>query len=118
MPDLLFFLLLGHYFGDFAFQSDRVAQNKGTSKRVLTYHVSIYVLTIALFLAAGLLINDESGQLFRWFTAIALIFLFAQHWVQDFAKGKWFNGTKQGFYVDQALHLLFLFAIRILVYNG
>ena len=41
MVDLLFYLLLGHFFGDFALQTDRVAAEKQGSIKVLTYHVHI-----------------------------------------------------------------------------
>jgi len=118
MLDLLFFLLLGHYIGDFALQSDTMASRKGISKTTLTYHVFIYVLTIAVFLLIGLLMSGRGNMFLTWYSATVLVFIFAQHWVQDFVKGSWFNGTKQGLYLDQALHLIVLYALRLLVYDG
>ncbi|UCD62838.1 MAG: DUF3307 domain-containing protein [Candidatus Zixiibacteriota bacterium] len=117
MIDLLFFLILGHLFGDFGLQSDRVAAEKGRSKATLTYHVFLYTLTVALFLFAGLALNGSDG-FFRLATLLVLTFIFLAHWIQDYLKAFRFNGTKQAFYLDQAVHILILFAVRILIYNG
>jgi len=116
MPDLLFFLLLGHFLGDFALQSDLVAQQKPHSRLMLTYHVAYYTLIITLSLIVGLLVNNQEG-FFTGMTVAVLIFVFVTHWLQDLIKGLKFNGTKQAFFVDQALHILVLFAIRILYYH-
>ncbi|MEW5994806.1 MAG: DUF3307 domain-containing protein [Candidatus Zixiibacteriota bacterium] len=112
MVDTLFFLLLGHFLGDFAFQSDQVAEGKRTSRLVLTRHVFIYTLTIAAALALGLHLNG-SEAFFSVLTIAVLAILFVQHWTQDFLKSHRFNGTRQAFYVDQGLHLLVLFLIRV-----
>jgi len=117
MLDLLWFLLLGHFLGDFAFQSDRTAKIKGASKLTLTGHVTLYTVCIALVLLIGLNLNG-SDEFFSTSTTLILIAIFASHWIQDFVKANRFNGTKQGFYFDQALHVLVLFVIRIYVYNG
>ncbi|MCK4856909.1 MAG: DUF3307 domain-containing protein [candidate division Zixibacteria bacterium] len=117
MLDLLFFLFLGHIFGDFAFQSDRMASEKTSSRKVLTCHAIIYTLTVAVFLFLGLLHNNSDAFL-RVSTLVIMIFLFVEHWLQDYAKAGLFNSSKQGFYLDQALHLLLLLVIRVLVYNG
>jgi len=111
MVDTLFYLLLGHFFGDFALQSDGVARGKKTSKRTLTFHVFLYTLTIGCALAIGLHLHD-SNEFFSTFTIAVLAFLFIQHWIQDFIKSQKFNGTKQAFYVDQGIHVLVLFLIR------
>lgn len=117
MVDLLLFLLLGHFLGDFALQSDRVAAEKQQSKAVLSYHVVIYTLVITAALFVGLLLNGS--QAFFTLTTVAVIpVVFVAHWIQDYLKAFKFNGTKQAFYVDQAVHVLVLFAIRILAYNG
>lgn len=117
MVDLLFFLILGHFFGDFGLQSDRVAAEKGKSKKTLTYHVLLYTLTVTLFLYAGLMLNGSDG-FFQAATIGVFALIFAAHWIQDYLKAFRFNGTKQAFYLDQAVHVLILFAIRIVVYNG
>ena len=117
MPDLLFFLLLGHFCGDFALQSDAMAKRKGTSKRMLTLHVSIYTLTIAAamlaaFVFAGLMV------IVQWITLPVLAFIFVTHWVQDYIKGNGSGHSKQSLFADQALHVLVLFAVRLIVYNA
>jgi hypothetical protein len=115
--DLLFFLILGHFIGDFALQSDRVANDKQRSMKVLTYHVAVYTLVLSLSLYAGLSLNG-SGGFFSFVTLFVLAAIFVIHWVQDYLKSFKFNGTKQAFYLDQAVHILILFVVRIVVYNG
>ena len=117
MLDLLWFLLLGHFLGDFAFQSDQTADTKGSSKLTLTGHVLLYTLCIALFLLIGLTFNGSSA-FFSAYTALILIVVFVSHWIQDFIKASKFNRNRQSFYFDQALHVLMLFVIRIYIYNG
>lgn len=117
MIDLLFFLVLGHFFGDFALQSDRVAAEKQKSQKVLVYHVIIYTLIIAISLFIGLYLNG-SNAFFSTATLIVLLVVFTGHWIQDYLKAFHFNGTKQAFYFDQGVHILVLFIIRILVYDG
>lgn len=113
MPDTLFLLLLGHFVGDYALQSDRMAQTKGQSTVTLSLHVMIYTITVAFFWWLGKTLN-ESGEFFTWITLIVLVALYAIHWLQDLLKSRWLNGSKQGYYVDQALHLVVLYLIRIL----
>ncbi|MEA3457907.1 MAG: DUF3307 domain-containing protein [Candidatus Thermoplasmatota archaeon] len=117
MLDLLFFLILGHYFGDFALQSDRVALKKRESKIYLTLHVFIYTSTIVAFLVFGLFYREDISPFFSLTTVAIIVFLFIQHWVQDYIKARWFNGSRQGFYLDQAIHILVLYLIRLYVYN-
>jgi len=117
MVDLLFYLLLGHFFGDFALQTDRVAAEKQRSLKVLTYHVTLYSLVLMVFLYAGLLLNGQNT--FLSITTIwVVVGVFIAHWIQDYLKAFKFNGAKQAFYLDQAMHVFILFVIRIFVYNG
>ncbi len=117
MPDLLFFLLLGHVSGDFALQSDEVAQRKRTSPAILTLHVTIYTATIALSLLAAYLFAD-AVTVMRWVTLPVLAFIFAEHWIQDFFKVNGAGSSKQVFYVDQVIHIAILYVIRLTVYHG
>ncbi len=117
MVDLLFYLLLGHFFGDFGLQTDRVAAEKQGSIKVLTYHVTLYTLVVTVFLYAGLLLTGQNTFL-SITTVGVLVVIFVAHWIQDYLKAFRFNGTKQAFYLDQAMHVLILFVIRIFVYNG
>ncbi len=117
MPDLLFFLLVGHYVGDFALQTDRIADQKQRSAGALTIHVIIYTLTVAAFLALGLFLQGRS-DFFQLITAYVFILIFAGHWLQDLLKSRHFNGNKQAYYIDQSIHIIILFAIRVFVYNA
>ncbi len=118
MIDLLFFLILGHFCGDFALQSDRMAALKRTSLDALTIHVTLYTVTIASFLAIGLFLQNSLDLLFNLATVGVLVFIFVEHWLQDWLKAKRFNESRQAYYLDQAIHALILFAVRIFVYNG
>ncbi len=117
MVDLLFFLLMGHFLGDFALQSDRIAARKQQSRKVLTYHVALYTVILGATLFIGLTLNGNHS-FFTVTTLVVLPVVFVAHWIQDYLKAFKFNGTKQAFYFDQAVHVLILFAIRILAYNG
>ena len=113
MPDILFFLLLGHIFGDYALQTDHMAKEKGNSWKVLSLHVLVYTLTITAFWWLGKKLSGDHE--FPNLTQTLVIFgLYIQHWLQDFVKTTKGNGGKQGFFIDQALHLTALYIIRIL----
>ena len=116
MPDLLFLLLMGHILGDFALQSDHMARHKGESVSVLSRHVTVYCLCIAASLWVGLYLNG-SERFFTLTTLIVMIILWLEHWLQDHVKVTRFNGSKQSFFMDQALHLLVLYLIRIFIYH-
>lgn len=117
MPDLLFFLLLGHYIGDFALQSDKMVLNKRGSKAFLSLHVLLYTATLALFLAYGLDLH-ENRSFMSLTTLLVLAAVYVVHWIQDFVKSQTFNGSKQAYYVDQSIHLITLFIVRIYIYGG
>lgn len=117
MLDLLFFMILGHYCGDFALQSDRMARDKGDSYGVLTVHVLLYTAILSLFIAIGMYYNDNH-TFFSITTLVVLLAIFTIHWVQDHIKAKWFNGSKQAYYFDQAVHIIVLYAVRMFVFNG
>jgi hypothetical protein len=112
--DLIMYLLLGHLVGDFALQSDRMAQNKNHSKKTLTFHVSIYVLITAGILWLHSTATGE-GYFFSWTVLALLLMLFALHWVQDYLKCRVLPKTKQMYYIDQILHVSFLYVLRLLV---
>lgn len=113
--DVLFFLILGHLAGDYALQSDYVATNKRNSLTTLSYHVIIYVLTIWItFLCYSLLYHP--GLFLQTPTLFFLAALFVQHWLQDFLKSRYRNGSKQAYYADQVVHLAILYIYRIFIY--
>lgn len=111
--DLMWFLVLAHVAGDFALQSDQMARRKATSQAVLTTHVVIYTLTIALALAVYSSVNGNS-DLWSGRAALVLGALFVLHWIQDFLKSRYFQ-SRQAYYQDQTLHLIQLFFLRWLV---
>jgi len=114
--DPLFYLILGHYFGDFALQTDRMAKDKQHSKSTLTLHVFIYTVTVAVFLFLGLTINGDWEQHFNLLTLGVFAIVLVEHWIQDKIKGSRFNGSKQGFYLDQGFHLVMLYIVRIVLF--
>lgn len=113
MPDVLFFLILGHIFGDFAFQTDYMAKNKGSDKKVLSVHVLVYVITVGLFWWIGAALSADK-QFPDLYAAVILAGLYIQHWLQDYIKSNKSNGGKHAFFVDQAAHLAVLYIIRII----
>ena len=118
MLDLLFVLLLGHFIGDFAFQTGRMAKLKPTSLLVLTEHVTIYTLTLTGFLYFGLVLTEQVDKFFTWTTLWVMLFVFVEHWCQDLIKGRKFASLTQAFFVDQVLHIVVLYAMRLLIYNA
>lgn len=117
MLDLLFFMILGHYCGDFAFQTDRMAREKGNSYGVLTAHVFLYTAVLAFFIAVGMFYNGHNS-FFSLTTLLVLLAIFTVHWIQDHIKARWFNGSKQAYYFDQAVHIVILYAVRMFAFNG
>jgi hypothetical protein len=109
------YLLLGHFVGDFALQSDHMAQKKSNSKTTLSFHVLIYVLVIAMVLLLYSIVT-RSYQFFTWTVMVILSVLFVVHWAQDYLKGHVLPKTKQMYYLDQILHISLLFVLRHLVY--
>ena len=85
MPDVLFFMILGHFFGDYALQSDRMAERKVHSLLVLSIHVLIYTICIGAFWAVGLMLNGQQDA-FSLFALVALVAIYLLHWLQDFFK--------------------------------
>ena len=115
--DILFFLVLGHFCGDYAFQSDEIAEKKKSSKTALAYHVLTYTLCIWMFLAIyGLLY--QPGLFIRLSTILFLIFLFLEHWLQDFIKIRIDICNKQLYYQDQIFHIIILYLYRIFIYKS
>lgn len=111
----MFFLILGHLAGDYALQSDYVAANKGKSTAILSYHVFIYVITIWITVLSYSLLY-QPGLFLQASTVLFMTALYIQHWLQDFLKSRYQNGSKQAYYVDQVMHLLILYIYRVFIY--
>jgi len=113
--DILFFLLLGHFVGDYAFQSDMMAEKKKSSMGALTLHIFYYTITIWIsFICYSILY--QRGLFLKSSTLFFMPMLFIQHWVQDFIKGRISVCSKQVYYLDQAIHLSVLYLYRIFFY--
>jgi hypothetical protein len=108
--DPLFFFLLGHIFGDYALQTDRMAQSKHILNGYLVLHGTLYMVMIA----AAALVHDLFYNP-AIFSAVLpwLVPLMILHIVQDLVKAKYFKKSRQVYYLDQALHLAALYALRI-----
>jgi len=110
--DLLFFLLLGHYLGDYALQTDKMAANKRSLNPLLFLHVAIYTLTIIICIGIHDLMYSPHILIssLPWMIPVYII-----HLLQDVLKSRFFNGSRQMYYIDQALHLITLYGLRFIV---
>jgi hypothetical protein len=109
------YLILGHFVGDFALQSDRMAQGKTNSKKTLTFHVFLYVLVIAAVLLFYSLATKKY-YFYSWTVGGFLVLLFIVHWIQDYLKCHVLPKTKQVYYLDQILHISLLYVLRLIIY--
>ncbi len=110
--DPLFLFLLGHIVGDYALQTDDMARNKDILGSKLIIHCLIYSATIGAFAGIHEMLY-QSGIFFRTLPWLAPVFVL--HLSQDLAKSRFFNKSRQFYYVDQALHLITLYILRIIV---
>lgn len=113
--DILFFLLLGHFCGDYALQSDNTADKKKSSIGTLSVHVLSYALCIWVFIVLFSLLY-QPGLYLKETTLIFIIALFIEHWVQDYLKGRISGGTRQMHFIDQLIHIAILYIYRIFIY--
>ncbi|MCD6161776.1 MAG: DUF3307 domain-containing protein [candidate division Zixibacteria bacterium] len=115
--DILFFLILGHFCGDYAFQSDRMAERKKSSLIILSYHVIVYTICIGAFFVFYSLLYYP-GLFYQTATLLFLGILYIEHWVQDFIKNRNETCSKQNYYIDQMIHIAVLYFYRIFIYSG
>jgi hypothetical protein len=114
--DILFILILGHLFGDYAFQTDTMATQKKHSLSMLTYHVAVYILCIWVAFAIYSFLY-RPGLFLESPSLLFIAILFIQHWLQDFLKSRYNNGSKQTYYLDQVLHLAMLYGYRMFIFK-
>jgi len=55
---------------------------------------------------------------FHTATLIFLIFIFIEHWLQDYLKHRINNGGRQAYYIDQVAHVTLLYLYRIFIFPG
>jgi len=108
----MWFLILAHFLGDYAFQTDRMAQRKGKHLPCLVVHSIIYTLTIGVVYYLGLVLTGRhlNSPLLLLVACGGVLLL---HGLQDFIKARWFSCSRQVYYFDQGLHVIQLFAIRL-----
>lgn len=114
--DVLFFLLLGHFCGDYAIQTDNIAQKKKKSRFLLSYHVLTYIICLWIFLAIYSFLY-QSGLYLETGVLLFLAILYVEHWLQDFIKSRINRRDKQLYYIDQLLHIIMLYIFRIFIYK-
>jgi len=92
--------MAAHFIGDFPFQADWMAANKGKSWEILAYHCLVYTATFALAscLTKGITVNP-------W----AYLVLLITHVIIDALKAR-YNVVKK-IWQDQLLHAIVLAAL-------
>jgi len=95
----LLWLIAGHLLGDFAFQSEWMALNKGESWEINFYHAAVYTATIFVVAAIGGITLSVA----------ALLILMISHFCIDPFKARW--NLIHSIWIDQLLHLMVLVGI-------
>jgi hypothetical protein len=112
--DLMIFLLLGHYVGDFGLQTDHMAKYKSSSPSVLTLHVFVYSVTISIAFLFYWLLEGFSQPPSVNLLITLFIIMFITHWAQDFSKSR-MPDSRQLFYLDQSFHMFLLVIYRYII---
>ena len=98
----ILWLLAGHLLGDFPFQSEWMAANKGSSWEINTYHALVYT--------ASILIVAEIGGIYL--PVQALLLLFTSHFFIDPLKARW--KIIQNIWADQLIHFIVILLVFVL----
>lgn len=107
IPELLLWLIFAHFIGDWALQSDWMAQNKGKYWFVMLAHCMIWTACICVVLKL-------TG---RFDPCYDLLLLCGLHWIVDEEKCEFAtkdNSLGKALYIDQAFHLLQVIVVGIL----
>lgn len=101
----LLFILMAHMTGDYLFQSDYLATNKGKDDYILLAHSILYTVGI-IIIAYIMKIN---------LSQIDLIIISAIHFLVDYIKARGITpkyiGSKNALLLDQVIHYLTLILI-------
>jgi len=108
----MWFLILGHFLGDYAFQSDKMAKKKAENSGLLVVHALIYALTVAVVYYCGLWLTGRGISSTLLF-GLAFAGIFVIHGLQDLARARLFPCSRQAYYIDQGLHVIQIFVIRL-----
>ena len=103
---LLLKVIFAHCLGDYLFQTEYLAANKGKDNYILLMHSVLYVASV--YFIFGSAIN------MYWYYG-----LIVSHFIIDYVKArgysvKWFKGYSNALIVDQALHFILLLMAAIL----
>jgi len=101
MIQLLFWLLVGHAFADFVFQSDSMAKGKNRHRKTEPPPGAVYTPCWPYWLTAHALVHGGTVALITGSFFLGVLETLA-HWVIDFGKCEnWY-----GVHTDQALHII------------
>ncbi|MFD2254365.1 DUF3307 domain-containing protein [Lactococcus formosensis subsp. bovis] len=107
----LLILLLSHYIGDYALQTEYLAANKGKDNYILVSHVSVWTFVVS---ATALLLNMK-------ITFILIVFLlFVPHFIMDYIKARnilWCKNLSPriSLSIDQAFHMVQIILLWIVL---
>lgn len=113
---LLLTYLIGHFLGDYYFQSDEIASNKNYSIKVLNKHGLIYFITMIL-----VIVPIYSFKSYNLNIVIAAFFISLIHYLLDLIKkNKHRNEIKstekiKDYLTDQILHIFTIVILSFLV---
>lgn len=100
----VFWLVLGHFIGDYVLQPKWMATQKGESWIILSIHVVIYTVAVFVTTKVGGLIGGFRLSIY------AIPALLISHFLIDSLKARW---GVINFWVDQTLHLIILGLIAL-----
>lgn len=107
MLSKILFILMGHMVGDYLFQSDYLALNKGKDNYVLLAHSLLY--TVGVVLVANIMGIT--------ITPLEMLLLSAIHFPVDYIKARGITtkklGNSKALLLDQIIHYLTLLAVVV-----
>lgn len=98
----ILWLLAGHFLGDFSFQPDWMAKQKGGSWEITAYHALVH--------AAAVLVTAKIGGF--ELSSLAIAVLPVCHFLIDPLKSRW--KLVKSIWLDQLLHIAILAGIVLL----
>jgi len=109
--EVILYLLVAHFIGDFILQSDAMAKGKSKSSRILLIHVLAY--TLPFIVLAIVLPSTISETTFLGFLVFNIVAHFATDYVTSRVTSKlWAEGEVHEFFVvigfDQLIHIVTL----------
>jgi len=104
MAELIFWLFVGHFLGDYILQTDYIAKNKCSDWYIMFIHCFLYTAVIVFILIALGLTNRI--WLMGWI-------VFGSHVPLDIAKCQGLWPAKYALAIDQIAHLIILLIIGV-----